>query len=110
MHISRRNKAAANLSLFFDQFGIDVPPRRSHALVANSNSAGAVGPIRDVYSPFLFRVANRLVRANVRGSSRLMDMLTGWGVLDVVAEYPLGTFVFGVPLWRNAMDLSDFLQ
>jgi len=97
MHISRRNKATTNLSLFFDQFGIDVP-RRSHALVADSNSAGAVGPIRDVYSPFLFRVANRLVRANVRGSSRLMDMLTAWGVLDVVAEYPLGTFVFGVPV------------
>jgi FkbM family methyltransferase len=39
-----------------------------------------------------------------------MDLLTARGVLDVVVEYPLGKFVFGVPLWRNPLLLSDLLQ
>jgi FkbM family methyltransferase len=111
MHISLRDKATTNLSLIFDQFGIDVLRVRTHAPAPGYGSpAGEVGRIRDTYSPALFRMVNRLVRANIRGSSRLMNILTAWGVLNVVAEYPLGTFVFGVPLWRNAMDLRDLLQ
>jgi FkbM family methyltransferase len=51
-----------------------------------------------------------MVRANIRGSSRLMDMLAARGVLDVVVNYPLGTFVFGVPLWRNPMELEDVVH
>jgi FkbM family methyltransferase len=39
-----------------------------------------------------------------------MGMLAARGVLDVVVNYPLGTFVFGVPLWRNPMELEDLVQ
>jgi FkbM family methyltransferase len=39
-----------------------------------------------------------------------MGMLAARGVLDVVVNYPLGTFVFGVPLWRNPLELEDLLQ
>jgi FkbM family methyltransferase len=39
-----------------------------------------------------------------------MDLLTARGVLDVVVEYPLGKVVFGVPLWRNPLLLSELLQ
>lgn len=39
-----------------------------------------------------------------------MGMLSARGVLDVVVEYPLGSFVFGVPLWRNPMELADLLR
>lgn len=39
-----------------------------------------------------------------------MGMLAARGVLDVVVNYPLGTFVFGVPLWRNPMELEDVVQ
>jgi FkbM family methyltransferase len=39
-----------------------------------------------------------------------MDLLTARGVLDVVVNYPLGTFVFGVPLWRNPMELKDVVH
>lgn len=39
-----------------------------------------------------------------------MGMLTARGVLDVVVNYPLGTFVFGVPLWRNPMELADLVH
>jgi FkbM family methyltransferase len=39
-----------------------------------------------------------------------MEALAARGVLDVVVEYPLGKFAFGVPLRRNPMDLNDLLQ
>jgi FkbM family methyltransferase len=39
-----------------------------------------------------------------------MNFLAARGVLDVVVDYPLGKFTFGVPLRRNPMDLSDVLQ
>ena len=39
-----------------------------------------------------------------------MGILAARGVLDVVVNYPLGTFVFGVPLWRNPMELEDVVQ
>jgi FkbM family methyltransferase len=61
-------------------------------------------------APLLFRIANRLVKENVRGSSRLMEALAACGVLDVVVEYPLGKIPFGVPLRRNRMDLGDLLH
>ena len=61
-------------------------------------------------APLLFRLTNRLVRAGIRGSSRLMDMLAARGVLDVVVEYPFGRFAFGVPLWRVPMELEDLLE
>jgi FkbM family methyltransferase len=61
-------------------------------------------------APLLFRLANRLVRANIRGSSRLMEALAALGLLDVVVEYPLGKFAFGIPLRRNRMDVKDLLQ
>src|ERR1700722_16588581 len=36
-----------------------------------------------------------------------MNLLQARGVLNVVVEYPLGEFTFGVPLWRNLMDYED---
>jgi len=39
-----------------------------------------------------------------------MNILAARGVLDVVVNYPLGTFVFGVPLWRNPMELRDLVH
>jgi len=39
-----------------------------------------------------------------------MNLLAARGVLDVVVNYPLGKFNFGVPLWRNRLELADVLQ
>lgn len=38
-----------------------------------------------------------------------MNLLASRGVLDVIVEYNLGRSVFGVPLWRNPLDLEDVL-
>lgn len=59
--------------------------------------------------PLLFRFANRLLKANVRGSSRLMKTLAAWGLRDVVVEYPLGKIRFGIPVGRNHMDGRELL-
>ena len=61
-------------------------------------------------APLMFRVANRLLKARVRGSSRLMRALTDRGVLDVVVHYRLGAHFFAVPIWRNQLDLEDVLR
>jgi len=37
-------------------------------------------------------------------------MLAARGALDVIVDYPLGKFAFGVPLWRNQLDLKDVLE
>jgi len=39
-----------------------------------------------------------------------MGILAARGVLDVVVQYPLGKSVFGVPLWRNPMELEDLVR
>jgi FkbM family methyltransferase len=63
--------------------------------------------------PLLFRVARGLIRKNIRGGYRLMDLAERYGVLNRLVHYPISNGIsMRVPIWRpeNRWDRRDVMD
>ena len=61
-------------------------------------------------APITFRIARTMGRSQIRGGSFLMRCLVRLGVLNVFAQYQLGSVRFGVPLHRLQWDYCDVAE
>src|SRR6266481_147270 len=58
-------------------------------------------------APLMLRIAKGICRSHIRGGGTLIRLLGRLGMLDILAQYELGSVKFGVPLNRLPWDLSD---